>query len=92
MRHRLESQAGLDIIEGLVEELFFDADKIVGIRTSSEEYFAKTIIVTTGTFLNGQIHRGKEKINANVLKMKKSRRSAPLSIGAVKEKKRREKK
>jgi len=64
MRQRLEIQPGLNIIEGLVEELLFDADKVVGIRTSRKEYFAKTVIVTTGTFLNGQIHRGKDKLNA----------------------------
>ena len=64
MRKRLETQSGLKIIEGLVEELLFCSEKVVGIRTESDEYFAKTVIVTTGTFLNGQIHRGKEKINA----------------------------
>ncbi len=64
MRQRIESQPGLKIIEGLVDELLFHDEKVVGIRTISEEYFAKTVIVTTGTFLNGQIHRGKEKINA----------------------------
>ena len=64
MRQRLEIQPGLNIIEGLVEELLFDGDKVVGMCTSSKEYFAKTVIVTTGTFLNGQIHRGKDKLNA----------------------------
>ncbi len=64
MRQHLEKQSGLNIFEGLVEELLFKSGKIVGIRTENEEYLAKTVIVTTGTFLNGQIHRGKERINA----------------------------
>ena len=64
MRQRLESQPGLNIIEGLVEKLLFHDGKVVGLNTASEEYLAKTVIVTTGTFLNGLIHRGKEKINA----------------------------
>ena len=67
MRQRLEAQSGLTIIEGLVEKLLFCTEKVVGIRTDSDEYFAKTVIVTTGTFLNGKIHRGKEKINAGRL-------------------------
>jgi tRNA uridine 5-carboxymethylaminomethyl modification enzyme len=36
----------------------------VGLRTENEEYFAETVIVTTGTFLNGLIHRGKERVDA----------------------------
>ena len=64
MRQILESQSGLEIVEGLVEELLFQGSQVVGLRTENDEHFAETVIITTGTFLNGQIHRGKERVDA----------------------------
>jgi len=64
MRKILESQPGLNIVEGLAEELLFQGNQVVGLRTENEEHFAETVIITTGTFLNGLIHRGKERFDA----------------------------
>ena len=64
MRQVLEKESGLTIVEGLAEELLFQGNQVVGLRTENEEYFAETVIVTTGTFLNGLIHRGKERVDA----------------------------
>ncbi len=64
MRQVLEKESGLTIVEGLAEELLFQGNQVVGLRTENEEYFAQTVIVTTGTFLNGLIHRGKERVDA----------------------------
>ena len=64
MRQILESQSGLKIVEGLAEDLLFQGNHVIGLRTENEEYFAETVIITTGTFLNGLIHRGKERIDA----------------------------
>ena len=64
MRQVLEKQPGLKIVEGLAEELLIQKNQVVGLRTESEEFFAETIIITTGTFLNGLIHRGAEHIEA----------------------------
>ena len=44
----------------MVEGLIFEGDKVVGVRTNLEVNFhAKTVVVTTGTFLRGLMHVGK---------------------------------
>ena len=64
MRKVLEDQPSLDIAEGLVEELLIRKNRVVGIRTNNEEFYSNSVIVTTGTFLNGMIHRGEERVEA----------------------------
>ncbi len=64
MRRVLEAQPNLDIAEGMVEELLFRNQCIAGIRTQTDEFLSQTVIVTTGTFLNGLIHRGEEREEA----------------------------
>ena len=74
MKQKIEKQSGLKIVEGLVEELLFYNNQVVGIRTENEEYFSETIIITTGTFLNGLIHRGKERVDAGRVKEPSAKR------------------
>ena len=64
MRKIMENQSGLKIVEGLAEDLLFQGNQVIGLRTENEEHFAETVIITTGTFLNGLIHRGKERVDA----------------------------
>ena len=64
MRQVVENQPNLEIAEGLVEELLIRKNRVVGIRTNNEEFYASTVIVTAGTFLNGMIHRGDERVEA----------------------------
>ncbi|MBC8257645.1 MAG: tRNA uridine-5-carboxymethylaminomethyl(34) synthesis enzyme MnmG [SAR324 cluster bacterium] len=64
MQSLLEDQSGLTIIEAAAEELLFQDNQVQGLRTSKEEILAKTVIITTGTFLNGLIHRGPERFAA----------------------------
>ncbi|MSP50092.1 MAG: tRNA uridine-5-carboxymethylaminomethyl(34) synthesis enzyme MnmG [Alphaproteobacteria bacterium] len=55
----LAEQAGLEIVEGGVEDLIADAGRIVGVRLADgREVRAGAVVVTTGTFLRGLIHRG----------------------------------
>jgi tRNA uridine 5-carboxymethylaminomethyl modification enzyme len=59
MRRVLESQDYLSLICDEVDELFFDKDLVKGLRTSSGlELNSRSIVITTGTFLNGRIHLG----------------------------------
>lgn len=59
MRAVIESQDGLDIVQGEVSELIVRDGKIRGVRTTpGVEYGAKAVILTTGTFLRGLIHVG----------------------------------
>ena len=62
MKELLESQSNNTIIYEKVEELLFEGDKITGIKTAQGvEYKAKTVVLTTGTFLNGLMHTGEQK-------------------------------
>ena len=59
MKGRLINQDGLELIEGMVSDLIVENQTIQGVITSSgEKYLAKTVVITTGTFLNGRIHIG----------------------------------
>lgn len=59
MKNILESQSGLDVKMGEVKRLVVEGNRITGVVTSIDTlYHAKSVIITTGTFLNGLIHIG----------------------------------
>jgi tRNA uridine 5-carboxymethylaminomethyl modification enzyme len=59
MKSVLENQENIEIRQATVERLLVTSDMIRGVETNFKEYFfAKTIIITAGTFLNGLIHIG----------------------------------
>lgn len=56
MKAVLESQENLDVKQALIERLLVDADQIVGVVTNTGARFsARTVVITTGTFLKGRI-------------------------------------
>jgi tRNA uridine 5-carboxymethylaminomethyl modification enzyme len=62
MKHILELQDNLDLFQAMVTSLIFDGDRVVGVKTNLDvEFHAKTVVVTTGTFLRGLMHMGKNK-------------------------------
>jgi len=59
MKKRVESQSNLFLRQEIVDDLIVDNKKVVGlIGQSGIKYKAKSIILTTGTFLKGLIHIG----------------------------------
>ncbi|MDD5427806.1 MAG: tRNA uridine-5-carboxymethylaminomethyl(34) synthesis enzyme MnmG [Candidatus Omnitrophica bacterium] len=61
MKEVVDGQSGLDVREGMAEEISTENGRVAGVKTSlGETYRAKAVIVTTGTFLNGLIHIGLE--------------------------------
>ena len=62
----LAETAGLDIAEGAAEDLSLDRDgRVCGVVLGDgREIAAGRVVLTTGTFLNGLIHIGEEKIPA----------------------------
>lgn len=65
MRSQLKKQSHLTIQTGTVKELLFQERQVMGVVSGEGvEYFSQTLILTTGTFLNGLIHRGEERIAA----------------------------
>ncbi|MCW5197422.1 tRNA uridine-5-carboxymethylaminomethyl(34) synthesis enzyme MnmG [Buchnera aphidicola (Chaitophorus viminalis)] len=69
----LFSQKNLLILEKEVINFILKKDKIIGIITSDYiEIFSKSIILTTGTFLNGKIHIGKHHFSGGRINDKSS--------------------
>lgn len=60
-RRMLENTSNLDFWQDMVVSLEIDGDRVVGVNTSmGQKIFAKSVILTNGTFLNGLIHIGKK--------------------------------
>lgn len=59
MKLLLERQKNLDIKQAVVKCFILENGKIVGITTEFDDQFhAKAIVITTGTFLSGKLHYG----------------------------------
>ncbi len=59
MKQIIEGQENLDLKQGEVKEILVNGNTVEGVVTTIETiYYAKSVIVTTGTFLNGLIHIG----------------------------------
>ncbi len=62
MKHVLEHQPNLDVFQATVTGLIFENGSVVGCRTNLDvDFYGKTVIITTGTFLRGLMHIGKNK-------------------------------
>jgi len=62
MKHLCELQPGLTIFQAQVTGLIFVSGTVVGVRTNLDlDFHAKTVVVTTGTFLRGLMHIGANK-------------------------------
>jgi tRNA uridine 5-carboxymethylaminomethyl modification enzyme len=56
---------GLEVVEGGVEDLIVQNDRVEGVLTGDGRVLsAGAVVLTTGTFLNGLIHMGEQKIPA----------------------------
>ncbi len=65
MKHKLEATPGLHIRQDSVEGLLIGDGRALGIVTRLfGKFHGKAVVITTGTFLNGLIHVGSEKIVA----------------------------
>ncbi len=62
-REALENIERLDFWQDMVTELIVDSGKVTGVKTQMGIVFkAKTVILTNGTFINGLMHVGKNKL------------------------------
>lgn len=61
MKKELENRKNLSIVEGTASRIMVQDGKVVGVSLEDgRNYPAESVIVTTGTFLNGLIHMGLE--------------------------------
>ncbi|MCQ2286675.1 MAG: tRNA uridine-5-carboxymethylaminomethyl(34) synthesis enzyme MnmG [Bacteroidales bacterium] len=55
----LENTQNLRLRQDTVTELIFDGKNVVGVKTQmAQSFYARKVILTNGTFLNGRIHVG----------------------------------
>ena len=61
IRCALENQPNLMIFQQAVNDLILDGDRVSGVTTEMGlSFFGKTVVLTTGTFLGGEIYIGLE--------------------------------
>lgn len=59
IRTRVENQDNLQIFQQAVDDLMIENDIVRGVMTQNGlMFYAKTVVLTTGTFLGGKIHVG----------------------------------
>ena len=62
MKHVLELQEDLDLFQATVDSLIYKDGAVIGVRTNLEvDFYAHSVVVTTGTFLRGLMHVGQNK-------------------------------
>ncbi|WP_078543256.1 tRNA uridine-5-carboxymethylaminomethyl(34) synthesis enzyme MnmG [Litchfieldia alkalitelluris] len=65
MKKTLENQENLTLLQGMVERLIVEDDVCKGVVTQTGAiYEAKTVVITTGTFLRGEIILGELKYSS----------------------------
>ncbi|CAG0938332.1 tRNA uridine 5-carboxymethylaminomethyl modification enzyme MnmG [Gallionellaceae bacterium] len=65
IRSRLENQPNLWLFQQAVDDLLVEGDRICGVVTQlGLRFAAKTVVLTTGTFLSGLIHVGQSNYQA----------------------------
>jgi len=79
IRNRLENQLNLWLFQQPVEKLILEQGRVVGVQTQlGLSYHAKTVVLTTGTFLAGLVHVGLTNYPAG-------RAGDPPSVGLAKD-------
>jgi tRNA uridine 5-carboxymethylaminomethyl modification enzyme len=59
MREKLEEKENLYFRQDNVVDLIFESDEVKGVITQTgQKFFSKSVVLTSGTFLNGLIHIG----------------------------------
>jgi len=65
MQAAIDSQEHLEVIEGEVDDLIVKDGRVTGVMLlDGRQIGCKTVVLTTGTFLRGIIHRGEESFPA----------------------------
>ncbi|MBP6211570.1 MAG: tRNA uridine-5-carboxymethylaminomethyl(34) synthesis enzyme MnmG, partial [Pyrinomonadaceae bacterium] len=65
MRRVLEATPNLHLRQGVVNSLIVDNNSVIGVELQDTRRFgAKSVVIATGTFLNGTIHTGTQTFSA----------------------------
>jgi tRNA uridine 5-carboxymethylaminomethyl modification enzyme len=62
MKHVLEIEKNITLFQALVDALIYKNGAVIGVKTNlGIDFYGKTVVVTTGTFLKAQMHIGSNK-------------------------------
>ncbi len=65
MRRVLEATPNLHLRQGIVIDLIVESNRVIGVEMQDSRRFgAKSVVIATGTFLNGTIHAGRKTFSA----------------------------
>ena len=64
MQAVMGSQVNLSLLEGMVLRVLEQGGRVTGVETTEGVLTARSVVLTTGTFLNGLCHEGRKKTNA----------------------------
>lgn len=91
IRYMLENQQNLSIFQQAVDDLLVEGDRVVGVITQMGlKFFARSVVLTTGTFLGGKIHIGMENYAGGragdppSIALAQRLRELPLRVGRLK--------
>jgi len=91
IRSRLENQPNLWLFQQAVDDLLFEKDRVCGVVTQlGLRFSARSVVLTTGTFLSGLIHVGTTNFQAGragdppAIKLAHRLRELKLPVGRLK--------
>lgn len=91
IRQMLENQPNLMLFQQAIDDLLFDGARVAGVRTQAGiEFYGRTVVLTAGTFLAGQIHIGMQSYqggragDAPSLRLAERLRELSLGVGRLK--------
>ena len=62
-RQLLEENENVDFVQDSVNQMIIENNRVVGVLSSSgNKYYSKSVILTSGTFMNGIIHVGRSQM------------------------------
>lgn len=65
VRRALENQPNLSIFQQAVDDLIIENQRVIGVKTQMGlSFYARSVVVTAGTFLAGKVHIGMENFAA----------------------------
>jgi tRNA uridine 5-carboxymethylaminomethyl modification enzyme len=91
IRRRLENHKNLTIFQQAVDDLTVEGNRVVGVVTEiGIEFFARAVVLTTGTFLSGLVHVGLKNYQAGragdppAIRLARRLRDLDLPVGRLK--------
>ena len=91
IRRAVDNQPSLGLLQQSVDDLIVENNRITGVKTDlGIELNAPAVVLTTGTFLHGQLHFGQSKLQGGragdrpAIALAERLRALPLQVGRLK--------